>query len=316
VLNFKEYIKEEIKKESVLSPIKFLGGFGSNIFGQGIKGASNAALGGLGTVAGTVGSLANLFAGTAYGALGNKEAKKERLKASYNNLKSAGIGLKNIIVGAVQIGGAASLVTPTLRGFQAAREPLTLGFNKNRNKLQKALGLNSNKETPFVIDDVPEDAKKNKEFIEEFYEQTMNKREVKITKKPEKFLKKLIKIGIPTLEMYKDKNLNYKFKFLLNTYFPNFEIVEIKVGLFLNEIENQKFYEDSLIVQYINYLYEKSTKDKVILITNNDKIFILELKNIYKYYLEDKNLNNPKEEVIAKELKEKIKKIVEKFSNK
>jgi hypothetical protein len=316
VLNFKDYIKEEIKKESVLSPIKFLGGFGGNIIGQGIKGVSNAAKGSIGASTSTLASLGNLMASSAYGMLGNKEAAKDRAKASYKNLESTARGLKDIIVGAIQIGGAATLITPTLRGFQAANEPLSRGFNKNRNKIQKTLGLNSNKETPYIISDVPNNMVEIKKFIEDFYEQTKNKREVKITKKPEKFLKKLITFGAVALEKYNDKNLNYKFKFLLNTYFPNFEVVEIKVGAFLNEIDSQKFYENSMIIEYINYLYEKSLKDKVILITNNDKIFILELKNIYKKYLDIKNTNNPKEEEVAKELKEKIKKIVEKFSNK
>lgn len=316
MLNFKNYIEEEIKKESMLSPIKFLGGFGGNIIGQGLKGAGNAAGGSITAGMSTLGSLANLTAAGAYGLIGNKEAAKKRLKASYGNIKKIGGGLKDIIKGTIQIGGAASLVTPTLRGFQAANEPLTMGMNKNRNKIQKALGLNSNKETPYIISDIPENIVEVKKFIEDFYEQTKNKREIKIAKKPEKFLKKLITFGVATLEKYNDKNLNYKFKFLLNTYFPNFEIVEIKAGSFLKEIDSQKFYEDSLIVQYINYLYEKSIKEKVVLITNNDKIFILELKNIYKYYLKETNLNNSKEEIVATELKQKIKKIVEKFSNK
>ena len=313
MLNFKKYIKEEIKKESVLSPIKFLGGFGGNVIGQGLKGLGNIAKGAVKT-SGVLGSVTNLAASSAYGVLGNKKLARERLGASYDNIKFAGEGLKNIIIGAIQIGGVASFITPTLRGFQAAAEPLSMGLNKNRNKTQKILGLNSNEETPYIIKEVPNNITEIKKFIEEFYKQTKNKREVKIAKKPENFLKEFVIKASKALEKYNNEELNYKFKFLLETYFSNFELIEIKPGTLLSQIEGKKFDENSLIVQYINYLYKKSLKERIILITNNDKMFIYELKMIYKKYLDKNNSDYQKEEEIILELKDKIKKIVEKFS--
>lgn len=309
MLEFKKYINEEIQKESITDPLKFLGGFATNLVGQGLRGAGNLIKGGAETVAGGISSASNLVSAGVYELLGNKKQASQNVKNFGSGISLIGKGLKGIVKAVIQLGGAASGITPTLRGFQAANEKGISGFNKNRNSTQKLLGLNSNEETPYIIDNLPNSAVDAKEFIDNFYYQTKIGREIKINKKPEKFLKRFVLLGILVSGKYKDPELNDKFKFLINTFFPNFEVIELNVGTFLNKTKDI-FYYNSDIVQYINYLYEKSLKDKVIIITNSDSLFFKELELIYKQYLKS---DKPEDQEIIDDLKNKVKEAGKKF---
>jgi len=314
--SFKHYVEiKDEKNESIGSAAKFAGGFGGNLIGQSVRGAGNAIKGVGQAVGGTLGAIGSLGASGAFGLLGNKDKVRERLKKSGEHISdNIGGGLKNIIKGIIQVGGAASFITPTLRGFQASQEKGVSGFNKNRNAAQKLLGLNSNKDEPYIVEEIPSNIIKAKIFIDKLYEAIINGREVSLRKKPEEFLKELIPVMHAVTSKYKNEELNKKFKYILKTYFPNFEIIELNVGTFISMItSNLSFSKDSTIVEYINYLHNKSQKNNVIIITNNDEIFFKELILIHNNYLSSKNTNDKEDIEFIKALKNKTIDVINKF---
>jgi hypothetical protein len=313
MLNFKDYLEKEIKEESVSGAAKFIGGFGGNLVGQGLKGSSNV-LKGVGRVAKGIAAIpVNTTTAAGYGLLGNKEKTIEKIKDIGTNIGSDLVGgLKNVVKGAVQIGGAATLVTPTLRGLQASNEKGLSRLNRNRNSVQRFFGLNSNKDEPLIISDVPRDSKKIIKMIEDMYEDTAAGKSVSLRIKPEYFLKNFINAYNKIPE---DRVLDNKFKYLLKTYFPNYEVVEIQPGYFLNTLNSKVFYEDSDINQYIDYLYSKSLVENIVLITGNDMLFFDELVQIHNNYFSSNNLITKSKDSLSilKEQKNKIIQIIKRF---
>lgn len=312
MLNFKDYLK---KQEEAFNPVNFVGGFATNLGSQGIKSATNIAKGVGKTAAGSIGAVAGVIGGASHGLLGSKENTKKSIDLVKKSAGVFGDGLKDVVKGIIQLGGAATLVTPFLRGMQASAEPFTpKRFNRNRSQAQKLLGLNSDRETPLVLNGVPGTKEEIIKMIEEWYEEAIHKREIQVKGKPEIFITKLMELynSIET-----DAGLNKKIKYLLNTYFSNFEVIVIEAGKFLNRIDQEVFYSNSKIIEYIEFLYEKSKNSNVVLITQNNKTFLDELIKIHNDYLSSKNLimgkKDPETAKYIQDLKNKIIDIIATF---
>lgn len=284
MLNFKDYFK----KEESFNPVNFVGGFAGNLLGQGAKSAANIAKGAGKTAAGLLGTAGGMVGGISHKILGSEENTKGSVNLVKSSAALIGSGLGDIVKGIVQLGGATSLITPFLRGMQASSESIVpKRFNRNRNYIQRLLGLNSNKETPFIINGAPKDSQEMIFLIDKWYEEAINNREIQVRGKPEIFIKKLMVLYNSTTTSVQ---LNKKIKYLLNTYFSNFEVVVIEAGKLLHTIDQEVFYSDSKIIRYIEFLYEKSKDPNVVLITQDNNLFVKELIKIHNEYLSSKNL--------------------------
>jgi len=311
MLSFKNFVKQE----EAFNPVNFAGGFATNLASQGIKSIGNLARGVGKTALGAVGTASGLVGGASHRILGDEENSNKSIDFAKKSIKTIGTGLTDIVKGTIQLGGAASLVTPFLRGMQASAEPMTpKRFNRNRNKIQRTFGLNSNKETPFIINGVPNNIEEMIKMIEEWYEEAINNREIQVKGRPEIFVKNLMKLYNSNEA---DIKINKKIKYLLNTYFSNFEVLIIEAGKFLQKIDNEIFFSNSRIVEYIEFLYNKSKSPNVILITQNNKIFLEELLKIYNNYLSSKNLmlgkKDPGSAKYIQDLRNKIIEIIARF---
>lgn len=314
MLSFKNYL---IKQEEAFNPINFTGGFATNLAGQGIKSVGNITQGVGKTAAGLVGAAGGVVGGVTHGMLGSKDNSKKSIDFAKKSTNVIGSGITDVVKGVIQLGGAVSLITPFLRGVQASAEPaIPRRFNRNRSSTQKLLGLNSSKETPLIILGIPKDGQDLKKLIEEWYEEAVNKREIQVKGKPEIFIKKLIQLYNSTET---DAGLNRKIKYLLNTYFSNFEVIMIEAGQLLPIIDKEIFYSNSRIIRYIDFLHSKTKSPNVVLITQNNKIFLEELIKIYNNYLSSNNLilgrssRTIETKKYMQEYKNKILEIVAKF---
>jgi hypothetical protein len=153
MLTFKEYIeKREELDESLLDAGKsvgrFVGGFGGNLLGQSTRGLWNLGKGASKVGLGTLGTAANVVTGTAQAAIGDKERFLRSLGRAGKGISTVGSGIVDAGKGAVQLAGAATGITPFLRGVQASSEEGIHPFSKDRNQAQQLFGFNANKPEP------------------------------------------------------------------------------------------------------------------------------------------------------------------------
>lgn len=150
-MEFKEFLENEEAKlfdagleqmdEVLGTALKFLGGAGGNLISQGARGLGNAVSG---IAQGALGTGQTALGGLQFAGGGSKQGK-ENLKRGISNL---GQGVRSLGRGIAQTAGAATGITPVLRGAQAASEPMRMSGvyapnAKNRTGAQDLFGLNS-----------------------------------------------------------------------------------------------------------------------------------------------------------------------------
>lgn len=252
MINFKEYIeKREELDESLIgagkSIGKFVGGSVGNLLGQTGRGVLNLGSG-VGEVGlGALGAAGNIIKGTAQAAVGDKERSLRSFGKVKRNISNIGSGIVDAGKGAVQLAGAATGITPFLRGVQASSEEGIHPFSKDRNKAQELFGFNANKPEQeqereqereikrssisrpkpgdmFVLSPVT-DSKNVVSYIDEVYKQEKEGKKL-ITYDAKEFVGNVL----VSYSNCRNKNpkTDKKLDYILKEYFPEYKIIKMK----------------------------------------------------------------------------------------
>jgi len=307
MLTFKEYIeKREEIDESLTGAAKFVGGFGGNLLGQSSRGLLNLGKGAAKVGLGALGAAADVVKGTAQASLGDTERSSRSLSSAKKRISTVGSGLVDASKGAVQLAGAATGVTPFLRGVQASSEEGIAPLSRERNSAQELLGLNANqaprekerkikrsqiqrpkKEDLFVLSPVT-DSKNVAHYISEAYKASQEGKKV-ITYDAKEFVSNLL----ISYSNHKNKNpkIDKKLNYILKRYFPNYKIIKMKsfesMGIQMNadSILKIKNFINSVIV------LEVDNPEKITYLPEDSEKFRKDLIEIHNNVLNTKNFN-------------------------
>ena len=307
MLTFKEYVenKEEID-ESIVGAAKFAGGFGGNLLGQSAKGLWNLGKGVTKVGLGSLGAATDVVKGAAQASLGDTERSSRSLNSAKTRISTVGSGLVDAGKGVTQLAGAATGVTPFLRGIQASSEEGISPLSKERNSVQKLLGLNANQvpqekekkikrsqiirpkiEDIFVLSPVTTSINVA-HYISEAYKASQEGKKV-ITYDAKEFVSNLL----ISYSNHKNKNprIDKKLNYILKRYFPNYKIIKIKsfesIGIQMNpdSILKIKNFINSIIV------LEVENPEKVTYLPEDSVRFRKDLIEIHNNVLNTKNFN-------------------------
>jgi len=244
MINFKEYIeKREEIDESLIGAAKFIGGSVGNLLGQTGRAAWNLGKGATKVGLGTLGAAADTVAATAQAAVGDKERSLRSLGRAGRGISTVGSGIIDASKGAVQLAGAATGITPFLRGVQASSEEGIHPFSKDRNQAQELFGFNSNKPEQeqereikrssisrpkpgevFFLSPIT-NSKNVVNYIDEVYKEEKEGKKL-VTYDAKEFIGNIL-VSYSNCRS-KNSKTDKKLDYILKEYFPEYKIIKMK----------------------------------------------------------------------------------------